>query len=87
MGSQFKGRPTVFSTRSPAEHNRKRKMLSPAFSMKSTLEFEPVVIKYNRLLMLHWDRICEEATQGRDGRVGDCTWSSKDGKAVFDCLP
>ncbi|KAI0337453.1 cytochrome P450 monooxygenase [Trametopsis cervina] len=77
---------TIFTTASREEHARKRKLIANTFSLKSVLDYEPVVRKYNRILMQHWDRMCASAAKGIGGTVGQCSWKVKDGYAFFDCL-
>lgn len=82
----FNGTETIVTTRSRVAHARKRKLIAHTFSMKSVTDFEPVIRKYNRLLMQHWDRICAAATKGQSGVIGECTWTARDGYAFLDCL-
>ena len=51
---------SVFTTRSRAEHARKRKVMSHTFSLKSVVEFEPIIRQYQQVLVRHWDSICAE---------------------------
>ncbi|PSR72287.1 hypothetical protein PHLCEN_2v11879 [Hermanssonia centrifuga] len=84
---QFRGTLTVFTTRTREDHTRKRKMLAHTLSQKSVLEFEPIILKYQRILVDHWDRMCADAAKGLGGSVGQCNWCARDGRAFFDCLP
>ncbi|KAI0696280.1 cytochrome P450 monooxygenase pc-bph [Cytidiella melzeri] len=77
---------TIVTTRSREVHARKRKLIAHTFSLKSVAQYEPVVRKYNRLLMQHWDRMCAAAVKGQSGIVGECSWQAKDGYAFLDCL-
>ena len=83
---QIPGETSIFSTRSREVHAHKRKLIAHAYSAKSVTEFEPVVRKYNKVLMQQWDRMCAAAAQGQSGIVGECEWQAKDGHAVIDCL-
>ena len=78
---------SVFTTRDREEHARKRKLMSHTFSLKSVIEFEPIIHQYQRILVRHWDNICGEGAQGQDGSVGTCNWRGYDGRAWFDCFP
>lgn len=84
---QIKGIRSVFTTRDRAEHTRKRKLMSHTFSLKSVVEFEPIIRKYQQVLIRHWDNICAEGAKENDGSVGMCQWLGHDGRAWFDCLP
>lgn len=82
----FPGTQTIFSTRSRDVHARKRKLIAHTFSLKSVTDFEPIIRKYNRVLLQHWDRICAAAAKGQSGIVGECNWKARDGYAFLDCL-
>ncbi|KAI0030265.1 cytochrome P450 monooxygenase [Vararia minispora EC-137] len=79
--------PGLFNTRDRAAHARKRKIISHAFSLKSVLDFQPIIHVHLKTLLYHWDRICEQSAKGCDGEVGDCRWVGRDGRAWFDCFP
>ncbi|KAI0695304.1 cytochrome P450 monooxygenase pc-bph [Cytidiella melzeri] len=83
---QFPGIGTISTTRSREVHARKRKLIARTFSLKSVVQFEPVVRKCNCLLMQHWDRMCAAAVKGQSSVVGDRSWRAKDGYAFVDCL-
>lgn len=80
------GRPSIFTTRSREEHTRKRKSLAHTFALKTVLEFEPVVKEYLGSIIKKWDRMCAAATKGEGGTIGEMTWISQGGRAVFDTL-
>ncbi|TCD69097.1 hypothetical protein EIP91_008739 [Steccherinum ochraceum] len=85
--TQFGGARSVFTTRSREEHSRKRKFVAHALSMRSVIEFEPTIAKYQQLLIDHWDRMCNDAINGLGGKIGEQTWKAKDGQAWMDCMP
>lgn len=82
----FNGTQTIFTTRSREEHSRKRKLLAHTFSQRSIAELEPVVRKYNRQLLQHWDQMCADAVKGKSGVIGECSWQARSGYAFLDCL-
>lgn len=82
----FEDHATIFTTRSREVHSRKRKLIAHTFSQKSVVDFEPVVKKYNRILVRHWDRMCAAATKGESGVVGETVWKAESGVAIMDCL-
>ena len=84
---QFGGTPSVFTTRSREDHSRKRKFVAHALSMKSVMEFEPTVFKYQQTLIEHWDRMCVDAKKGQSGRIGAQAWVAGGDRAWFDCMP
>ncbi|KAI0086953.1 cytochrome P450 monooxygenase pc-bph [Irpex rosettiformis] len=84
--NQFPGAESIFSTRSREVHARKRKLIAHTFSLKSVTDFEPVVRKYNKQLMQHWDRMSAAAAKGESGTVGESEWKARDGYAFLDCL-
>lgn len=84
---QFGGTPSSLATRSREDHARKRKFIAPALSMRSILEYQPVVSKYQQLLVHHWDRMCADAKEGKGGRAGAQIWTAGEGRAWFDCMP
>lgn len=80
------GIPSIFTTRSREEHTRKRKSLAHTFALKTILEFEPVVKEYLGAIIKKWDRMCAVAAKGEGGTIGEMTWTSQGGRAVFDTL-
>ncbi|UNI15986.1 hypothetical protein JDV02_002467 [Purpureocillium takamizusanense] len=54
-------RPGLFSTRSRAEHARKRKLVSHTFSAKSVVQFEPYMQENLRLFVSQLDRLIDES--------------------------
>ncbi len=84
--NNFPGAGTIFTTRSREVHARKRKLLAHTFALKSVPEFEPVVQKYHRILLRHWDRMCAAAVKGEGGVIGECEWKARDDYAFLNCL-
>lgn len=82
----FGKKPSVFSTRSRAEHARKRRYLSHAMSMRSILEFEPGVRVHQHALVRRWDALCEAGAKGHGGEVGMCVWQAREGRVWFNCM-
>lgn len=64
----------LFSTRSRADHTRKRKIVAHTFSAKSVMQFEQYMHQNLNELLRQWDLICQKAPA-----------NSK--FARFDCLP
>lgn len=64
----------LFSTRSRADHTRKRKIVAHTFSVKSVMQFEQYMHQNLNELLRQWDLICQKAPA-----------NSK--FARFDCLP
>ena len=79
--------PGLFNTRDRATHARKRKIVSHIFSMKSVLDFQPLVQTHLHTLINHWDRMCEMGTKGQSGYVGDSSWVGRNDRVWFDCFP
>ncbi|PSS34120.1 hypothetical protein PHLCEN_2v1830 [Hermanssonia centrifuga] len=84
--TQFGGTPSVFGTRDRTEHARKRKIMAHIFSLKSVVEFEPIIHSYQRVLVQKWDRICEAGVRGNGGVEGSCVWRAGNERAWFDCM-
>ncbi|KAL8657032.1 MAG: hypothetical protein Q9226_002324 [Calogaya cf. arnoldii] len=53
----------LFSTRSRAEHTRKRKVLSHTFSAKSISQFEPYIANNLKELLNQWNKLSDKATE------------------------
>jgi benzoate 4-monooxygenase len=79
-------RPNTFSTRNRAEHSRKRKTVSHAFSLKSVLEYEPCVRLHVSGLLRRWDKLTEDGKKGLSGGEGE-GWFGRDGRVWCDTLP
>lgn len=84
---QFNGTPSSFLTRSREDHTRKRKFVAHGLSMRSILELEPTISKYQQQLVGHWDSMCEAAKSGKGGKVGSQIWTARNDQAWFDCMP
>lgn len=84
---QFGGTPSSFLTRSREDHARKRKFMAHGLSLRSILELEPTIRKYQQQVVGHWDRMCLDAKAGKGGRIGARTWTARDGRVWFDCMP
>ncbi|KOS19311.1 Benzoate 4-monooxygenase [Escovopsis weberi] len=69
----------LFSTRSRAEHTRKRKLVSHTFSARSISQFEPYMLDNLRLFVSQLDRLVGESDE-RDAVTGRK-------EAHLDCLP
>ncbi|THG92489.1 hypothetical protein EW026_g8425, partial [Hermanssonia centrifuga] len=54
--AQFGGTLSVFTTRDFVEHTRKRKIKAHIMSLKSVVEFEPIMHSHQRILVKKWDR-------------------------------
>ena len=80
-------RPTMFSTRSRAEHARKRKIVSHVFSQKSVLEFEPLIRIHVAELFEQWDKLRERAQSGISGSENEGSWRGHGGRVWFNCMP
>jgi benzoate 4-monooxygenase len=78
---------SVFSTISREDHARKRKLTSHIMSAKSLAEFSPVIFKYDRMLVSHWDEMCAMAAKGMGGTKGECTWKANGERAWFNAMP
>lgn len=78
---------SIFTVRSREEHARKRKILAHTMSPKTLAEFEPAIYRYERMLVRNWDEMCAAAAKGLSGIKGDCSWSAREGRAWFDCMP
>lgn len=76
----------LMSTRSRAEHTRKRKLVAHVFSQKSVLEFEPYTRIHVAALMRQWDRLFELGRTGGKGEEGE-GWYGRMGRVWMDCLP
>lgn len=79
--------PSVVSTRDRAAHAYKRRIVAHSMAPKTVLEFEPIVRHHQRQLVSQWDDLCAAGEKNVAGSVGHCTWSVKDGRVWFDCLP
>ena len=77
----------VFNTRDRVAHARKRKIISPVFSQKSMLEFEPYVKSHVVSFLGQWDRLCAMGVESSRGDDGEGGWISRDGRIWLDCLP
>ncbi|KFY09819.1 hypothetical protein V491_07956 [Pseudogymnoascus sp. VKM F-3775] len=64
----------LFSTRSRADHTRKRKIVAHTFSAKSVMQFEQYMHQNLNELLRQWDIICQKAP-------------AESKFARFDCLP
>ena len=85
--SRFGADRSVFNSVSREEHARKRRYMAHVMSAKSLSEFEPLVYKYQRMLVAHWDSMCDAGEKGLGGMKGDCVWEAKGGKVRFNCQP
>ncbi|KAF8319165.1 cytochrome P450 [Cantharellus anzutake] len=74
----------LFNVRDPAEHARKRKIISRIFSQKAVLEFEPYVRDKVAKLLRKWDGIYQDAVL--NGTNVGTKVKASDGKAWFDVL-
>ncbi|KAI0796080.1 cytochrome P450 [Abortiporus biennis] len=84
---QFGRTPSVFTTRSKEDHARKRKIVTHTFAPSQVLAFEPIVLKHQKAFLRQWDKLCEASKAKTLGHMGDCKWTSKDGRVWFDCVP
>ncbi|KAL5480884.1 hypothetical protein ACEPAI_9825 [Sanghuangporus weigelae] len=78
---------SIFTTRSRAEHTRKRKVVSHVFSQKSILDFEPYIRSHVASLLGQWDRLCEGGQKGISGNDGAGGWEGRHGRVWFNCMP
>ena len=76
----------VFNVRDRADHTRKRKIVSHAYSLKSVLELEPHIRLHIGELLRQWDKLVEGGKKGLLGEEGK-GWFGKDGWVWYDCLP
>ncbi|CCM03252.1 uncharacterized protein FIBRA_05378 [Fibroporia radiculosa] len=78
---------SVFSTRSRADHARKRRVHSLVFSQKSIRALESTTRVHFAKLVEQWDTLCK-CVEGssKEGRMGSSTWSLEDGRVWFDCM-
>ncbi|EJC97641.1 cytochrome P450 [Fomitiporia mediterranea MF3/22] len=80
-------RPSIFETRSKAEHSRKRKAIAHVFSQKSVAEFEPFVRLHLAELFEQWDKMCDGGKKGISGAEGEDGWNGHDGRVWFNVAP
>ncbi|KAL5522615.1 hypothetical protein ACEPAG_8632 [Sanghuangporus baumii] len=80
-------RRSIFTTRSRAEHTRKRKVISHVFSQKSILDFEPYIHLHVAELLEQWDKLCERGKKGISGDDGAGGWEGRHGRVWFNCMP
>jgi benzoate 4-monooxygenase len=78
-------RSSTFSARNPAEHSRKRKIVSDIFSLKSVLEYEPNFRLHTEGLVVRWDKLAEDGKKGLSGEEGN-GWYGRDGRVWCDAL-
>ncbi|KAK7045160.1 cytochrome P450 monooxygenase [Favolaschia claudopus] len=78
---------SMFNTRDRAQHARKRKIVSHAFSHKSVLELETHIRRHIALLLVQWDRLYDGAVKGMSGSEGEGGWSGHNGRLWLNCFP
>ena len=83
----FAQNPSMFTTRKRDVHSRKRKYLFHVMSMKSIQELEPIIVHHHQVLVQRWDAIYAESVKRNAGATGSCTWTTRDGRVWFNCIP
>ncbi|KAJ7258960.1 cytochrome P450 [Mycena rebaudengoi] len=78
---------SLFNTRDRAQHARKRKMVSHAFSHKSVVKFEPHIRLHISDLLGQWDCLYDGAVKGLFGSEGEGGWTGCDGRLWLNCFP
>ncbi|CCM04276.1 uncharacterized protein FIBRA_06447 [Fibroporia radiculosa] len=78
---------SMFSTRSRAEHARKRRIVSHMFAPKNVRALESTTRVHFAKFVNQWDTLCkciEGSTS--DGTMGSSKWTVKDGRVWFNCM-
>ncbi|KAI8454518.1 cytochrome P450 [Phakopsora pachyrhizi] len=64
----------VFNTRSRADHARKRKLISAAFSPKNIVEFQPLVSAHLLKFVKQWDKLAAKSLSGERTTINCLPW-------------
>ena len=80
------GRPGIFSTRSRADHSRKRRIIAHAFAPKSVRAFEERIKVHIGTLFQKWDEMCSKVIHDQTGKIGTVEYYTRDGMAWFNCM-
>ncbi|CCM04277.1 uncharacterized protein FIBRA_06448 [Fibroporia radiculosa] len=77
----------IFSTRSRADHARKRRVESQMFALKNVRSLESTTRVHFGKFMSQWDELCK-CIKGStsEGTMGSSKWTVKDGRVWFNCM-